>query len=568
MVAGAPHGAAARGAPSAQTGQRPGGQDAPPSGAGQPAPAEQHGAPEWYRTKRCHPDGPQPASDAAPAGPAGVPGAAESVGADVSDNFRKAMQVLANPPYTVVLNESSVKALKALVGSGSVGEQKPPAGEGAEKEGAKGEPPAAPTVADLEATVSRLTTELERVGNEARMLEYSRGNPSSLDQTRPGAGYVMDPLREQMDRARAREADITRKLTEAQAALAKARNEAAAKDAKGIGEGLLASENALAKAEGKRGTQEELADAEAAKRAAEVALENAGSSAGEALRQKLQTAVNTATVQVANLKAQLAKEGVERVAKAMPEWEKHWKRWGDRLWNIPRDRQAMEKYAKAFWEEFNTKAFGEQTRAKAFAKMWKGLTLKGADGKPAPLSGALQSVGDWAGRVGVDVLGTMGIRLRTERRKGEVGTPRDLRRAGAVMSALPVIASTAAGIGQAPDKKTGAMTGAMGLASAGWMVGMQWGKTAGLYGAVAGAVIGGVAGLLFGGNEARKQAEREAQRMRAAQLEELRRINNSLAPVSDYFRGMSLNLLPPSMTFGGGGVAQSYAVISQRGARA
>jgi hypothetical protein len=102
--------------------------------------------------------------------------------------------------------------------------------------------------------------------------------------------------------------------------------------------------------------------------------------------------------------------------------------------------------------------------------------------------------------------------------------------------------------------------GALGGALAGAEAGMT-------IGGPIGAGIGALAGLLFGGSEASKRAQERAEALQAAQLEQLRKLNNAIVPVSDYFRSAGLNMLPSSATFGSGNLATSYAVQSSRGVR-
>ena len=113
------------------------------------------------------------------------------------------------------------------------------------------------------------------------------------------------------------------------------------------------------------------------------------------------------------------------------------------------------------------------------------------------------------------------------------------------------------------DANEGALEGAMsGMSMGDTMAGAL--NFAGPWGAVAGVLLGG----LFGSSEARKRAEREAQRIREAQLNELRRLNNALAPVSDYFNRGAFGALTASQSYGGGlSVDYNWAVQSRRGLR-
>lgn len=105
----------------------------------------------------------------------------------------------------------------------------------------------------------------------------------------------------------------------------------------------------------------------------------------------------------------------------------------------------------------------------------------------------------------------------------------------------------------------GALSGGLAGAEAGMTIGGPWG-----------AAIGALAGAIFGGSQESKRAEERAKAIAEAQLEELRRLNNAITPVSDYFRSAGLNSLPNTLTFGGGiagQMADSYAIQSSRGVR-
>lgn len=96
----------------------------------------------------------------------------------------------------------------------------------------------------------------------------------------------------------------------------------------------------------------------------------------------------------------------------------------------------------------------------------------------------------------------------------------------------------------------------------GMMAGAGFGATFGPVGAVAGGLLGGI----FGGMEAAKRAAEESARQRAAMLAELRKMNNALLPVSDYFRQGMFSSLTSRMTWGGLGLSDSLAAQTARGA--
>jgi len=71
-------------------------------------------------------------------------------------------------------------------------------------------------------------------------------------------------------------------------------------------------------------------------------------------------------------------------------------------------------------------------------------------------------------------------------------------------------------------------------------------------------------GAVFGMNSARKAAEEQAQRLREQMLDQLRKINNALKPVSDYFNRGGFGALAPAQVYGGGQEI-GWAIQSRRG---
>lgn len=208
---------------------------------------------------------------------------------------------------------------------------------------------------------------------------------------------------------------------------------------------------------------------------------------------------------------------------------------GDALWDYQRDKGAIREY------------FGkvvDDAAKQAFQRMWERYTKRQADKDGNLQPSELEALGKAVtqsriGRaLGLDQLGAF-LGSATGKRLVQGATA-----AYSAYSAIRGSGTTDAGEGRREGMIAGGMAGfaAFGLA---------------------GAAIGAFAGGLYGASEARKRAEAEAARQRDMMLSELRKLNNTLTPVSDYFRAMSLNLLPSGQTFGG--MATSYAVATSRG---
>jgi tape measure domain-containing protein len=124
------------------------------------------------------------------------------------------------------------------------------------------------------------------------------------------------------------------------------------------------------------------------------------------------------------------------------------------------------------------------------------------------------------------------------------------------------IASLLQGVGLLPRGGAvgGAMTGAQqGLSLAGFIPGASLAT-----GAAVGAVVGLLKGI-FGDSGEAERRRKEALDIQRQQLRKLSDINNTLRPVSDYFRGLGLNLLPQAQAFAPA-AATSYVAQTGRGA--
>lgn len=232
--------------------------------------------------------------------------------------------------------------------------------------------------------------------------------------------------------------------------------------------------------------------------------------------------------------------------KALRAWQETWGRAGDVIFDLGRDQDAMKRYVKGFSAEL----------AHAnWSRLWLEMTGKGPDGKRSPMAGIGAQVTEW----GVSALGALGVRLRT---------PQDSRRAGAVANALPAVIGAGVDIAGAQNKGQAGIQGAMDLASAGMLVGANWGKSAGIIGMAAGAVIGGIGGLLFGGDAEAKRQREEQKRIEEETLNQIRGLRNDLSPVSDYFRNNGGFLLAPSSAqFAPDDLAGSAVALTSRGLR-
>lgn len=227
----------------------------------------------------------------------------------------------------------------------------------------------------------------------------------------------------------------------------------------------------------------------------------------------------------------LERERLELVRLERAEWEETFGRLGEALWDFRRDRAAVRSYARSVAGEFEEKVFrrwwdelaGEEG---ALARWWEKLT-----GPKGALTG---------------LLGGLGVK--------DVGARERLAQE------LPGYAAMAYAL---VDGERGASGGAL----SGAVTGAQLGSKIPGVGILAGGVLGGLAGLLLGDRAERRRAEREARRLMEAQLRELKRVNHALTPVADYFRSMSLSMLPGTLTFGAAALADGYAAMSSRGAR-
>lgn len=202
------------------------------------------------------------------------------------------------------------------------------------------------------------------------------------------------------------------------------------------------------------------------------------------------------------------------------------------LWDARRDRGVMRDYLGAFADLWRAK----------FAPVLRETIL----GDPAHPG----TPGDVLARVHARLTG-LATRL-----VGKDRLPGALTTAGA----LTLLADE-----RTTDTDEGALSGALGgtqLAS-----GLGGLLHSAFLASPIGLALGGVLGAVFGASSASRRAEHEAQRLRAAQLAELRRLNNALVPVTDYFRGLGLAVLPSALTFGAGDLATGYAAMTSRGVR-
>lgn len=183
---------------------------------------------------------------------------------------------------------------------------------------------------------------------------------------------------------------------------------------------------------------------------------------------------------------------------------------GAALWDYQRDKQSIQAYFSQLAKD----------RALAtFSAAWSGYRdeHQGQSSLLGEVSGYLESA------TGRKVLGT----------------------------AATIYGAVQAATGEKADATSGAISGAM----TGFSVG-------GPLGALAGAIAGG----LLGGNTAAKRATEEAAKQRERMIAELRKLNNNLLPVSDYFRQGMFSPVPNRMTFGAGlSLADSLAAQTSRG---
>lgn len=114
---------------------------------------------------------------------------------------------------------------------------------------------------------------------------------------------------------------------------------------------------------------------------------------------------------------------------------------------------------------------------------------------------------------------------------------------------------------QAANPLQGALSGAAAGVSAVELAGKMLGTAVGPVGLMAGMALGGV----LGGVSAQERAEQQARRVREAQLAELRKLNNALRPVTDYFDHGAFGALTSTRAYGAAPVEYAWAVEQRRG---
>jgi hypothetical protein len=236
-----------------------------------------------------------------------------------------------------------------------------------------------------------------------------------------------------------------------------------------------------------------------------------------------------------------AEAALNAAIEAVQDNEAKLKNIGMTIWDATRDKNSIQAYFK--------QALGNIS-AQGFNQAWEMLVLgeqTGVDAQGLPIrkpSGLSQIFGAET---------TAKIGAWWERNKKYVN-------AGA--AAYNLYASTAGA--ETTNRSEGALQGGMAGISAGAQIGGLFGGAGGGIG----AVIGLLGGALFGSIEARKRAEEQAQRVREQMLSELRKLNNGIVPVVDYFRmGASLGSLTGAQSFGMSRMTTTYAVESARAAR-
>jgi hypothetical protein len=215
-------------------------------------------------------------------------------------------------------------------------------------------------------------------------------------------------------------------------------------------------------------------------------------------------------------------------------WKAQFAGLGESIWDYQRDRSAIGRY-------FDKVA--QEAGKRAFEKLWESFTRrKKKDGSEGP-SEADKLLGSL-------LTSRIGRAIGLDKVAGYFAGERGKKLAAGALASYGAYRAITGN--ETTDSRQGTQQGAL----AGGMAGFQVG---GPIGAAVGAIVGG----LFGGLDARKRYEQEAQRVREQMLEELRKLNNTLTPMSDYFRSMNLNMLPSGMTYGA--MATGYAATTSRG---
>lgn len=235
------------------------------------------------------------------------------------------------------------------------------------------------------------------------------------------------------------------------------------------------------------------------------------------------------------LDAQVTKAKTDVVTAERELWKVQFADFGTALWNYQRDKSAISAYFDKVVQDIGKRAFD---------KLWESFTRRKKNEKG-------EETKSDAEKLIADIVGSrFGRAIGLDKVADFLNSPSGNKLVSGGLAAYGAFSAITS------SDTTNAGTGAMQGALAGGLAGFQ-------IGGPVGAAVGALAGGIFGGSEARKRAAQEAQRTREQMLEELRKINNTLQPMSDYFRSMNLNLLPSSLTFGG--MAASYAASTSRG---
>ena len=227
---------------------------------------------------------------------------------------------------------------------------------------------------------------------------------------------------------------------------------------------------------------------------------------------------------------------------------------------------AAADYAKEQWDASWGKAAetlaalqrGQTTPGKVLtdaaqqhmANIWRDL-MKAPDFAVNPQTGKTEPVAGTGGALGV-------LADKIQRSMGKLSP--DAQKALGIGGDLFAFAGALRGTA---GEKPGAAALSGGLA--GLSAGMDIAKLAGIAPGPIGVGMA-IVGAVLGFSSARKAAEEAAARQREAQLTELRKMNNALRPMSDYFNRGAFGALTQSL-FWGGGLEAAWAADGMAGVR-
>lgn len=249
--------------------------------------------------------------------------------------------------------------------------------------------------------------------------------------------------------------------------------------------------------------------------------------------------------------------------KASAYWNKNLSTFAESVFDYSRDRTAIQSYFVKL---------GREMEHSEFSKIWQRMVAGDGTKKPK----WLESLGSSLAAIFTGIMGQKtnavtlpdGTVLQQPRRWTSAEAGAQLGKLASAYGATSgmIAASQSAGMTAARGGQGSGGAKTQGM-TAGAMTGMG---IASMFAASAtGIGLAAVAGGLLGMFEANSAYNREMKRINQEQLEELRKMNNKLTPVSDYFARGGYGAITRTIAFGAAGMApeRAWAVGSRRGYR-